>query len=87
MQGKIFFRASSVYMNNLSLAKSMSRHHSGGQNSQDAVTEILHWLAGVMRLPHNPPGAMAGPWAPGWPHRFEFQSSLEHLVYSMYSMG
>lgn len=33
-----------VYVNILSRTKSMTRHHSGGQNSQDLVRRILHWL-------------------------------------------
>lgn len=40
---KIVFKAL-VYINILSHTKSMTWHHSGGQNSQDLVTKILHWL-------------------------------------------
>lgn len=87
VQGKSIFRASSVYINNLSLAKAMSRHHSGGQNPRDAVREIPHWLAGVMCLPRHPPGTAARPWASGRPRRFAFRSALGHLVYPMYLLG
>lgn len=43
MQGKNIFRAS-VYINNFSHIKPMRWHHLGGQNSQDPVIKILHWL-------------------------------------------
>lgn len=51
--GKYFFRAS-VYINNLSHARSMTQHHSGGQNSPDPVRNTaLAKMSNMLATQHS----------------------------------